>query len=170
MTVALACVGTHPSTYLTRPSGEGLDQESSGRMVSTLRSVIAYYQNAEIISRGSLLAEARETLLEILEECSQENWDGYGAQAIIPAAVGEAFTILEKLPSSIEMPAIVPEPHGGIGFEWRSGRSRALVMSVIGQRTISFAGIFESGRFHGSDYFEECLPSPILNLYQRLRS
>jgi len=154
--------------YWTRPSGVGFDEESSKKLFANLRDAIWDFWTPEVISRGDVLMQLREELEEISQECSREDWDNYGATPINPIAVEEAWKILEHMPHFLGLPEVAPEPHGGIGFEWRKGANRVLVLSVVGQHTISFAAIYEGGNIHGTEYFEESLPSPILSQFRRL--
>jgi hypothetical protein len=156
------------STFLTRPSGEGIDGESSKELMSELGRVLRNYRTEEIISRGNVLSEAVGTLMEIHSECSRKNWDGYGAKPISVAAIQEALVVIEQLTSSITMPEIVPEPNGGIGFEWRMGTNRVLVVSVRGQLTMDFAAILGNSKMHGSMYFLGSLPSRVISLFRQL--
>jgi len=108
--------------------------------------------------------------LEVYRECSCADWDGYGALAVTRDAYEEAKKIIDLLPSSIQMPEIVPEPTGEIGFEWRQGRGRIFIMSVNGRHRISYAGIFDGNKTHGFEHFEETLPSVVTEQVRRLYS
>ena len=58
--------------------------------------------------------------LEItVSECSNRNWDGYGAEPISNEAAADAIVFLRLLPSALPRPEIVPEPDGDIGLEWQ---------------------------------------------------
>ena len=52
------------------------------------------------------------SLFEVYKECSEPDWDGYGASPISEEAYGEAFKIIDSLPSGINMPEITCEPTG----------------------------------------------------------
>ena len=116
------------------------------------------------------LDEVLTSLSEVYKECSCTDWDGYGAVAVTRDAYKEARRIIDLLPSSIKMPEIVPEPTGEIGFEWRRGRGRIFIMSVNGRHRISYAGIFDGNKTHGSEYFEETLPSVVIEHLRRIYS
>jgi hypothetical protein len=167
MNLGVSCTYLESRPYWTRPSGEGFDEDSSKRLWKNLREAIREYWTPEVISRGDVLTQLREELEEISQECSQEGWDNYGASPINQPAIEEAWKVLEYMPLTIGIPEIVPEPHGGIGLEWRKGPNRVLVLSVVGQHKISFAAIFEGGDTHGTEYFEESLPLPIFIQFRR---
>ena len=109
-------------------------------------------------------AWAKVALSTVLRECSQENWDGYGALPVSEAAYSEAEKLLRLLPLDIPIPDVIPEPTGELAFEWRN-RDRFFLLSVGGSNTISYAGIFdkgEGGKTHGTVRFRESLPDDII--------
>jgi len=169
MSVAVQCTGIDcPSFRVSR--GEGLDQDSSQKVVDSVLEVIAKMWDSETITFGHTLNEALLSLFEVYKDCSQENWDGYGALAIPYGAYEEAGKIIKLLPSSIQIPEITAEPTGEIGFEWRRGKGQVFVISVGGKNRINYAGIFGDNKTHGSEYFEETIPSEIIRNLRRLYS
>jgi hypothetical protein len=168
MSVAVPCTGIDcPSFRVSR--GEGLDQDSSQKVVDFLE-VIAEMLNSETITFGHTLDEALLSLYEVYNDCSQENWDGYGALTIPYSAYEEAKKIIKLLPSSIQIPEIIAEPNGEIGFEWRRSKGQVFVISIGGKHRINYAGIFGDNKTHGSEYFEEAIPSVIIENLRRLYS
>jgi hypothetical protein len=168
MSLAVQCIGFECPSFLTGPSGEGFDQDSSRKMVANIKKQIAQIWRPESITFGRPLDELLTSLFEVFKECSFVDWDGYGASAVTEDAYEEAKKIVNLLPSSIKMPEIVAEPTGEIGFEWSSGKDRIFVISVGGKHRISYAGIFGGNRIHGSEYFGEALPSVIIEHLRRL--
>ncbi len=79
-------------------------------------------------SRSSPTLEARrpnwwdafETRLKSLRELTQ-NWNGYGAEPLVPAALDKAAELLATLadPSTPE-PSVVPASKGGVQMEWHT--------------------------------------------------
>lgn len=95
-------------------------------------------------------------LTEIQEECSQADWDGYGASPIKPEALLRARvaadTLQRLVPSAIPSPDVVPEVDGDISLSWTKGRNYGLSISFSDHDMISFAGTFGSGNVrHGSE-------------------
>ena len=60
---------------------------------------------------------ALEELEKVYEECSEANWDGYGAMPISRDTYSEARKLLRMMPSSLQRPDISAEPDGEITFE-----------------------------------------------------
>lgn len=63
-------------------------------------------------------------LLEILENCNMDDWDGYGAKPITKLKKERAEKLALLFDSSIIIPRVIPEPSGEIGFEWMKGNKR----------------------------------------------
>ncbi|MBF0556539.1 MAG: hypothetical protein HQK96_18630, partial [Nitrospirae bacterium] len=119
---------------------------------------------------GLPLCKMRDSLLDIYNECSSVDWDGYGACAITEDSFEEAQRIIDALPFSIPTPEIVAEPTGDIGFEWYRGKGQVFVMSVSGEQRITYAGLFAGNEVHGSEHFDGVLSSTIIQNLMRLYS
>lgn len=114
------------------------------------------------------LEAALESLLEVYEESSKADWDGYGASPVTEDAFYEARKLIQLLPSSVPMPEISAEPTGEIGLEWYRGKRFTFVVSLSGKNILTYAGIFGSNKTHGTEYFGESLPSIIVENLRRL--
>lgn len=110
------------------------------------------------------------SLDEVYTECSIQNWDGYGAQPVKEEAYLEARKILDLLPSNVPLPEVGSEPNGDIGLEWSRSRRSVFVISVSGHNVMTYAGLFGRNEIHGSEYFEDSIPSMILQNLSRLYS
>lgn len=165
--LAVQCLGADCPPYWIKPSDEGFDESSSERIAKDIDEAIAQLRRSITITLGRPLEEMRDALNEIYRECSQANWDGYGAAAISEDTYEEANRIINLLPSSIPMPEILAEPTGDIGFEWNKGKGQVFAFSVRGKHLIIFAGIIAGNKVHGSEYFEDTIP---LMIRQRIRN
>ncbi len=114
---------------------------------------------------------AIERLDEVYNECSEANWDGYGAKPISHETYFEARKLLTMIPLSFLMPEILAEPDGEIGFEWYKDKDSVFVISVSGNNIITYAGLFgTSNKTHGTECFADELPRIILENIRRLFS
>jgi len=168
MSVAVSCIGFDCPSFLTMPSSEGIDQNSSKKIVQGIRDEIAKMWGSESITFGRSIDEAFDALIDLCNQCSVADWDGYGAAAITLETFDEAKKIIRLLPSSMPIPDIIAEPTGEIGFEWCKKKGRVLVISVGGKHRINYAGIFGGSKVHGSEYFDETLPLIIIEHFRRL--
>jgi len=115
--------------------------------------------------------QSLEELEEIYEECSEKNWDGYGADKISHEAYYEATKLLNLIPTTFPMPEIAPEPDGGIGIEWYKGKGQTFIISVDGRTVIAFAGLFgENSEVYGTETFTNIIPTFIFDHLKRLFS
>lgn len=168
--LAIQCIGADCPPFWIRPSGEGFDENSSGRIVKDIGEAIDQLRKSITITLGRPLDEMHDSLNEIYRECSRADWDGYGATAISEDTYEEAKKIINLLSSSIPMPEILAEPTGDIGFEWRKGKGQVFAFSVRGKHQIIFAGIIAGNKVHGSEYFEDTIPLMIRQYLRRLYS
>lgn len=130
-----------------------------------------YLSNAPItesVTIGRPLEAAIESLLEVYEESSKADWDGYGASPVTEDAFHEARKLIQLLPSSVPVPEILAEPTGEIGLEWYRGRHLTFVVSCGGGNILTYAGIFGINKIHGTEYFGGSLPSIIVQNLRRL--
>lgn len=112
-----------------------------------------------------------DELVALYGTCSADNWDSQGARAVMEAAVRDAFDLLMVLPTSAEIPAVSPEPSGGIAFEWYRSPTHILVLSVNGSRAIQFAAMFGTGNeIHGKTNFTGSLPKAVQQLLESFRA
>ena len=115
--------------------------------------------------------QSLEELEEIYNECSEKNWDGYGADKISREVYFEVTKLLNLIPTSFPIPEIAPEPDGGIGLEWYKDKGQTFIISVDGRKVITFAGLFgEYSEVHGTETFTNSMPTFIFDHLNRLFS
>lgn len=90
-------------------------------------------------------ADPFHALEEIFERCQVADWDGEGAPPISQRAVAEAQLVLLTLPLKYPLPEIFPEATGAIALEWYRAPGRRYVVTISGNQTIEFAGLFGPG-------------------------
>ncbi len=144
---------------------EGVSSASS-ELTEILMGVLGHLSSA--VSAAGPIESALEDLLDIVATCSEDNWDGYGAMAITPEAVDEAFGFIDALPSAVSSPSIVPEPSGAIGLQWGDGRSKDFVASLSGRGKAIFSGLLGGGtKIHGVARLAGTIPEDILQILVR---
>jgi len=108
------------------------------------------------------IADPLSSLDRLFEECSAENWDGEGAAAIPYQAFEEAERLVYALPVFVPPPDVLPEPIGAVAFEWYRNQRYTYVLSVKGNHSVEFAGLFGPGdEIHGKANFDGCLPAMV---------
>ncbi len=126
------------------------------------------YRKAETIGRA--LEETLGSLMEVYNECSVDNWDGYGALPVSVDVLLEAKRLIDLLPSNMTfpMPSVTAEPNGEIALEWYKGNRLIFVVSVTDHNEIIYAGLFGTNKIHGIEYFGSSLPHVIVSNLKRL--
>ena len=156
----------NPRYLVPTSCGSGGVGESLGSIVRDLQDLVNSYK---LTISGQRFDSARKSLFEISRECSEINWDGYGAKPITSETYFEALGFIDLLPEDLEPPDIVPEPTGKIGLEWRKGTKTIYVIALGGKNLISYAGIFGPGNeTHGTENFAEFIPETIIEHLNRL--
>ena len=75
----------------------------------------------------------------LVEECSAENWDGYGGLPVLKEAAEFAKTFIRQLPVEFSNPEIAPEPDGAIGLEWHVDKYKWIIISFDSNGEFFFA-------------------------------
>jgi hypothetical protein len=119
---------------------------------------------------SALHSMAYATIEEVRAECSQPNWDGYGARPISEAVAERARSFLDNLPSSLPAPDIVPESDGDLAIEWHLGSQRVFSVSISKEGPLHFAGLFGEEERHGVEPFYGVVSSEILSYIRKLFS
>jgi hypothetical protein len=122
------------------------------------------------LSLGESYRDAVSALYDIAGCSVVPNWDGYGAIPVSPLAVGHALRFLRTLPPMLRTPDLSVDPDGEISFEWYFEPRRVLSISVGPHGELSYAGLFGRSDAHGTEYFGDELPKPIMDNLSRLFS
>ncbi len=123
--------------------------------------------NSESI--GQPINNLLKNLQKISTECSQHDWDGYGAEPVVQSTYNEAESLIHKLTLlNFPVPEIVIEPTGDIALEWYKSEKSIFVISVNGKNTIVYAGLFGPNSINGTEYFGNILPEIVISCLKRL--
>lgn len=124
----------------------------------------------ESITIGERLCKVSEALWKLLEECSCEDWDGYGAKPVEFETFLEAVRFAETLPNQFPNPEISADPDGEISFDWDEGPRSVFSVSVGKHKNLNYAGLYGTNKNYGTEYFGNELPKTILDNLRRLYS
>jgi hypothetical protein len=131
---------------------------------TALDEVSEHNRESVSLSRSEIIDE----LIEIYNECSEGDWDGYGALALEKDSIFGAVKFITLLPSSMPMPEISAEPSGVVGLEWHKDKNLVFVVTLINENILSYAGIFGLNKTHGIEYFGESIPHILIEHIRRL--
>lgn len=93
-------------------------------------------------------AGAISELTCLASECTQPNWDGYGAIPLDPRTVQVAVEIIRSLPDDLPLPSFSIEPDGSVSMDWMPCRNRTFTLSVGKSGRIPYAWIEGADRGH----------------------
>jgi len=148
------------------------DSGVSPEAISLQKSFKEYASHLEVSE--SLFGDKAQLishLNELCAECSEDDWDGYGAEAVSDTVLLCAETFIRALPDGIAMPEISAEPDGQISFDWLPTKTKTFTLSVGSSDRLAYAWIDGSNRGHAVDLFEgDQLPPRVLGELQRILS
>ena len=108
------------------------------------------------------LADPLEIIEDLYRRCRQPNWDGDEAIAVSADSVSDARAVLFALPSHYPVPEIFAEATGLIAFEWYRRPGFRFVVTMPGNGSLEYAGLFGSGNeSYGRTRFTDGLPKII---------
>ena len=114
--------------------------------------------------------ETLRALRNAIAECSEDDWDGYGANRIDGKSCEESLRFLDLLPSTTPTPEVGVEPDGMVAFEWYEEPRWVFSVSFETNGKLVYAGLFGNSKTHGTEYFGEQLPQIILENIHRINS
>ena len=155
-----ACISVGNESFVNYPITGGISEDAN-TVQKRISEIKEYFFQSETV--GKWRREILRNLEEIKEECSVENWDGYGASPVKKDSYNEAVRFIEALPDSLPIPEVDVDPDGEIAFEWDMGRRKVFSVSVGSNNELAYAGLFGSNKSHGTEYFGNKLPKVILD-------
>ena len=157
------------TTWETRSSfREDLDMEGSSGSAAILYDLLkeVYASRIKTVSNPPDDVRLDRELRTIFENCSETNWDNYGAKSINSESVKLAIQFIDHLPDTISYPELVPEPTGELGLVWKK-RGFHIVVGIDDNGVIAYGGKSPSGRVYGDAKFNgEKIPDELLELLE----
>lgn len=109
-------------------------------------------------------SSALTKLNEVLSECSEPNWDGYGSEAYLPDAAIRAEQLIRNLPDRALDLEFTIEPDGSISFDWEISKTRNFSLIIGESERIAYAWIDGTDRGHAvARMVSGLVPERILN-------
>ena len=110
----------------------------------------------------------RSELYELIEECSEPDWDGYDAVPVSSDSILAARKFLLSLPLGTRLPSVGLLPSGNVTLEWQHSRRRSLTISFSPEGDIHYAALLGAGRQSGTEPFYGDVSATILSLLERI--
>ncbi len=122
------------------------------------------YHGIQVASKPDVFKE----LIQLCEECAQENWDGYNGAAVSAETATWAETMLRNLPPDIEPPTLSAEPDGMICLEWYRSPQQIVSVSIGGEGTLYYAVLVNDTEENGHFPPGTIWPRKILDLVKKV--
>lgn len=154
MTAVAIPINSFGSPLRVTQSGSGDD---AARLLKRINEALYHAKD------NATWQNVKDSLRDVIDECKNENWDGYEARPVSDDTIREANSFLCALPSWLTIPDIIPEPDGSIGFEWYKEKNKIFVASVNGQNVVTFAGLLgKNNKIHGTRNFDDSIPKIVI--------
>ena len=112
--------------------------------------------------------ERESALDEAFQNCSETDWDGYGAAPADALSRKWARKVLAAFPTRLGVPEIAFEPDGDAGLEWWRGPDRVLTVSVGRNGELRYAARLNAARVIGTGMFADGLPKRLVETALKL--
>lgn len=148
--------GYTAAAALARPRS-AVSAEAAAVMLNASSVVERAEQSVALFGpKSSALSE----LSQLAEECTEPDWDGYGAEALDMRALRLAREIVRSLPDDLPMPSFSIEPDGCVSLDWMPARNRTFTLSAGKSDRLPYAWIDGTDRGHAVAKFTDGRLSP----------
>lgn len=158
VSVGVLIVGYASLQLLARP-GSALSSEARA-LRETAAAVMSRVTQSQSLFGAK--AAAISQVWELLESCTDADWDSEKAMRISDAAALRAEDFIRALPDDLPVPELAPEPDGSISLDWIQSRHRLLSLSVGASDRLAYAWLDGSDRGHGVVRFDGARVPPRL--------
>ena len=122
-----------------------------------------YTQQIQTVTTPPDTIRLERELVDILRDCSDSDWDGYGASPIDRASVTSVYKFLSLLPSDVTYPELSPEPTGNLTMVWRK-RGYHLIIGINPEGQIAWGGTSPHGHLYGDAEFDSVIPEELIDI------
>ena len=159
------------SMAFAAPAPEGYSP--CGYMTARAYREVAVPPYAEVAgaSLGSCdIAQLCADLDNVMIDCHEPGWDGYGAEAVSVEAYDLAKRFIKSLPPRVPHPTLSADPDGCVTFEWQESPRRLVLVSVHPDYRIDYAARFGDAKDcdYGTKPFFDKLPTGLCDLVRRV--
>lgn len=120
------------------------------------------------ITLDASFAQLIDRIAEAARSASVPDWDGEGAAPVEASTVEYACLLAGSLPTWVPTPDVSPDRDGDLTLEWDLGPRRVFSVSVRRDGVLHYAGLFGTGKAHGSDVLVSGAPAAVVQNVTRL--
>jgi len=88
-----------------------------------------------------------EYITNAVQDCTEPNWDGYGAQAVRQESIEFAASVLSRLPVALRPDSIGVDPDGSVSADWH--RRDMIISASFDEGEITYAVTSDAGSICG---------------------
>ena len=163
--MSTACIPMNFRNPFFPPIDTGVS-ETAAILKKTVEEILGDCSRSVTLDDQSMMHALREAI----EECSADNWDGYGAKAISLDSYRNARLFAMTLPTTVPLPEVSVDPDGEVSFEWFREPKMVFSLSIGAHNEINYAGLFGHNKVNGKEHFYDEIPKAIFDNLDRLLS
>lgn len=163
MSSVVACTDCTSFSYHS-PNGSGKDYSA---LSFFFKETVEHLRETRTLGAA---ADIVDQIYDVASDCLEAGWDGYDSLPVNHASIVMTKSFVEHFPvtSGIPLPEIVPESNGNLALEWYIDKNHVFIARIKESGEIVYAGLFGANKTHGTEYFNESIPSSIINNLLRL--
>ncbi|MBD3237473.1 MAG: hypothetical protein GF330_12275 [Candidatus Eisenbacteria bacterium] len=123
---------------------------------------------AEPVMHLEAYQRALRDLHEMAAECSDDNWDGYGAKAASLLSLARSAELVLSLPEQWLDFEVGVDPDGECSLDWFGPGGAQLAVSIGPSGRLSYAASFGLARVAGVEFFSGSVPGSIALCLERV--
>ena len=163
--MSTACIPMNFRNPFFPPIDTGVS-ETAAILKKTVEEILGDCSRSVTLDDQSMIRALSKTW----EECSVDNWDGYGAKAISLDSYRNARLFVMTLPTTVPLPEVSVDPDGEVSFEWFREPRMVFSLSIGAHNEINYAGLFGHNKVNGKEHFYDEIPKAIFDNLDRLLS
>ncbi len=117
---------------------------------------------------NAFYADIKAQLDTVFLEASNQNWDGYGAEAADIRSFENAFELIKVLPRCYSKPEITVDPDGEVCLEWYRSPAQLVSISVSAKGMLNYIAFIGKNRMKGTEAFDGEFPRYIEKIFKRV--
>lgn len=154
--------------YFASFPGKGtVNKRSRLRAQSCFRVFLSSY-SSDMRKRQQDRSEVLEQLYTTFTACREPGWDGYSAAPISYDAYIKAKQFVDTWPANLPLPEVSADPDGEVSLEWYRSPKRVFSVSIGPNDEITYAGICDRNKAHGTETFQTQIPKVVLEHVSRV--
>ena len=104
------------------------------------------------------------------DEFLKPDWDGYGADPVLPVTMENAERFINAIPEGVMKPEIGADPSGDVSLDWCHNKHWVFSVSIDSNNNLAYAALFDGVGCHGTGKFVDgIIPEVIITMIKRIQ-